>query len=211
MNVIWFLLIAIAVIVAAVSGTMQSTTDAALDMAKTAVELAIGLIGVMALWLGLMKIAERAGLVQMLARLLRPVMTRLFPEVPGDHPAMGSMISNIAANMLGLGNSATALGLKAMQDLQDVNKDKGSASNAMATFLAINTSSVTIIPATVIAIRASAGATHAAEIIGPTLVATIVSTTVAILAARLFQRFVPPQKEQPAGSAEAGSTVEKEG
>lgn len=198
MNIIWYLLVAIAVLVAAFSGTMQATTDAALDSAKVAVELSIGLIGIMAFWLGLMRIAEKAGLIQSLARLLRPIMTRLFPEVPAEHPAMGSMISNIAANMLGLGNSATALGLKAMKDLQEINTEKKSASNAMATFLAINTSSVTIIPATVIAMRASAGSTHAAEIIGPTIVATIVSTVVAIAATRFFQRFVPAQgKDSP--------------
>ncbi|MCB2200500.1 nucleoside recognition protein [bacterium] len=197
MNIIWYLLVAIAVLVAAFSGTMQTTTDAALDSAKVAVELSIGLIGIMAFWLGLMKIAEKAGLIQSLARLLRPIMTRLFPEVPAEHPAMGSMISNIAANMLGLGNSATALGLKAMKDLQEINTEKKSASNAMATFLAINTSSVTIIPATVIAMRASAGSTHAAEIIGPTIVATLVSTIVAIAATRFFQRFVPAQGKDP--------------
>ena len=194
MNVVWFALIAIAVLIAAFNGTMSATTDAAMESAKSAVELSIGLIGVMALWLGLMKVAERAGLIRSLARLLKPVMTRLFPDVPSDHPAMGSMISNIAANMLGLGNSATALGLKAMKDLQEINVEKKSASNAVATFLAINTSSVTIIPATVIAIRASAGATHAAEIIGPTIVATTVSTAVGILASRFFQRFTAPQK-----------------
>jgi len=196
MNVVWFALIAIAVLIAAFNGTMSATTDAAMESAKSAVELSIGLIGVMALWLGLMKVAERAGLIRSLARLLKPVMTRLFPDVPSDHPAMGSMISNIAANMLGLGNSATALGLKAMKDLQEINVEKKSASNAMATFLAINTSSVTIIPATVIAIRASAGATHAAEIIGPTIVATTVSTAVGILASRFFQRFTAPQKAE---------------
>ena len=212
MNLIWYLLIAIAVLVAAFSGTMQATTDAAMESAKTAVELSIGLIGVMALWLGLMKVAEKAGLIRSLARLLRPIMTRIFPDVPGDHPAMGSMISNIAANMLGLGNSATALGLKAMKDLQELNQEKKSASNAMTTFLAINTSSVTIIPATVIAIRSSAGATHAAEIIGPTLLATIVSTVVGITASRLFQRFVPAQgKDNPISTPKSETETTSDG
>ncbi len=193
MNAVWVGLIAVAILVAAFTGHMEETTNAAMDSAGTAVELAIGLIGVMALWLGLMKIAEKAGLVQALARLLRPLLRRIFPEVPKDHPAMGSMLANIAANMLGLGNSATALGLRAMQDLQNLNKEKASASNSMATFLAINTSSVTIIPATVIAIRASANSNSPAEIIGPVIVATLVSTTVGILASRLLQRFVPAQ------------------
>ncbi len=193
MNYIWFALIIVAVIVAAFTGRMDAVTDTAVDSAKTSVELAIGLIGVMALWLGLMKIAEKAGLIGALAKLLRPLMVKIFPDVPGDHPAMGSMIANIAANMLGLGNSATALGLKAMKDLQTINKDKDSATNAMSTFLAINTSSVTIIPATVIAIRVSAGSTAPAEIIGPAIVATLVSTIVAIFASRFLQRFSKPQ------------------
>ncbi|GBE29665.1 MAG TPA: nucleoside recognition protein [Bacteroidetes bacterium] len=193
MNIVWMGLIVVAIVVAAFTGHMEETTNAAMSSAKTAVELAIGLIGVMALWLGLMKIAEKAGLIQSLARMLRPLLKRIFPEVPDDHPAMGSMLANIAANMLGLGNSATALGLRAMQDLQKLNVEKDSASNSMATFLAINTSSVTIIPATVIAIRASAGSNSPAEIIGPVIVATLVSTTVAILAVRLLQRAVPAQ------------------
>ena len=193
MNYVWSFLIVGGILVAAFTGRVEDVAASALDNAKVAVELALGLIGVMALWLGLMKIAEEAGLVRFIARILRPVLTRLFPEVPPDHPAMGSMLANIAANMLGLGNSATALGLRAMQDLQEINPDKDSASNTMATFLAINTSSVTIIPATVIAIRVSAGSTAPTEIIGPVLVATGVSTTVAIIVARLLQRFSHPQ------------------
>lgn len=193
MNIVWLALIVLAVLFGAILGNMQAVTDAAMDSAKTAVELAIGLIGVMAMWLGLMRIAEKAGLVQWLAKLLRPILKRLFPDVPADHPAMGSMVMNIAANMLGLGNSATALGLKAMKDLNELNVEKNSASNSMATFLAINTSSVTIIPATVIAIRVSAGSTAPAEIIGPTIVATAVSTIVGVIAAKTYQRFAKPQ------------------
>ncbi len=204
MNVVWAALLVIAVIVAGITGSMEAVTASAASSAKTAVELAIGLIGIMALWLGLMRIAEEAGLVRMLARLLRPVLVRLFPDVPAEHPAMGSMLANIAANMLGLGNSATALGLKAMKDLQGLNRDKESASNAMATFLAINTSSVTIVPATVIAIRVSAGATQPAEIIGPTILATAISTAVAITASKLLQRF-SPQKESGALTSTADS------
>ncbi|MBS1261986.1 MAG: Spore maturation protein A [Calditrichaeota bacterium] len=194
MNIVWLALILVAIVIAAATGQMQETTNAAIESAKTAVELAIGLIGVMALWLGLMRIAEKAGLIQLLARLLRPALRIVFPEVPARHPAIGSMLANIAANMLGLGNSATALGLRAMQDLQQLNKEKSSASNTMATFLAINTSSVTIIPATVIAIRASAGSNNPAEIIGPVIVATAVSTTVGIVASRLLQKKAPPQR-----------------
>ncbi len=202
MNYVWFGLFAIGILVAMVTGTMAEVTSATLESVKTAVTLAIGLIGVMALWLGLMRVAEKAGLIRVVARLLRPLLVRVFPEVPPDHPAMGSMLANIAANMLGLGNSATALGLKAMEDLQEINDDKDSASNAMATFLAINTSSVTIIPATVIAIRVSAGATNPTEIIGPAIIATGVSTTVGILAARLLQRLAPQQATSNTGGAD---------
>lgn len=188
MQVIWLGLILIGVITAMFTGKMPDVTKAAIDAAKTAVELSIGLIGIMALWLGFMKLAEAAGLVQALARLLRPVMKRLFPDVPPEHPAMGSMLSNIAANMLGLGNSATALGLKAMQDLKSLSKLGDTATNAMATFLTINTTSVTLIPATVIAMRASAGSENPTGIIGATLIATICSTVVGVMAAKLLEK-----------------------
>ncbi len=194
MNYVWSGLIIIGVVVAAFTGKMEETASSALDYAKVSVELAIGLIGVMALWLGMMRIAEKAGLVKAIAILLKPVLRWIFPEVPVGHPAMGSMLSNIAANMLGLGNSATALGLKAMQDLQKLNVEKKSTSNSMAAFLAINTSSVTIIPATVIAIRVSAGSTSPTEIIAPVIIATGVSTITAILASKILQRFASPQK-----------------
>lgn len=163
-------------------------TKGLFDSAKASVNLAMGLIGIMALWLGLMKIAEESGLVKLFARAVRPVMVRLFPDVPPDHPAMGAMVMNIAANMLGLGNAATPLGLKAMQELQTLNKVKDTATNAMATFMALNTSSVTFIPATVIGIRAAANASNPAEIIGPVILATGVSTTVAIIAIKLLQK-----------------------
>lgn len=188
MQVIWLGLILIGVITAMFTGKMPEVTKAAIDAAKTSVELSIGLIGIMALWLGFMKLAESSGLVQGLSRLLRPVMRRLFPDVPPEHPAMGSMISNIAANMLGLGNSATALGLKAMQDLKSLSKLGDTATNAMATFLTINTTSVTLIPATVIAMRASAGSENPTGIIGAALVATICSTVVGVTAAKLLEK-----------------------
>jgi spore maturation protein A len=198
-NWIWLGLIAVGVLVAAFTGRMKALTDAAFEAAGTAVTLSIGLIGIMALWLGLMKIAEEAGAVRFIARLLRPIMVRLFPEVPAEHPSMGSMIANIAANMLGLGNSATALGLKAMQDLQSLNKGRPTASNAMVTFLVINTTSVTIIPATVIALRASAGSSNPTSIIGTTLIATICSTVVGVISAKLLQRTKRHRMEEQNG------------
>lgn len=187
-NFIWAGLLIVGIVVGAFTGNMEAVTNAAIDSAKTGVNLALGLIGVMALWLGLMKIAEDSGIVEKLARALRPIMVRLFPDVPPEHPAMGAMIMNIAANMLGLGNAATPLGLKAMQELQKLSDDKETATNAMVTFLAINTSAVTLIPATTIGIISEAGATNPTEIIGPTLVATIISTIIAITMSKLFQR-----------------------
>lgn len=187
-NFIWAGLLIIGFVVGAATGNLEAVTNAAIDNAKTGVDLALGLIGIMTLWLGLMKIAEDSGLVEKLAKLLRPLMIRLFPDVPAEHPAMGAMIMNIAANMLGLGNAATPLGLKAMQELQKLSDDKETATDAMVTFLAINTSSVTLVPASTIAILAAAGATNPTEIIGPTLVATTVSTVVAIIASKIFQK-----------------------
>ncbi len=188
MQVVWLGLILIGVITAAFTGKMADVTKATVDAAKMSVELCIGLIGIMSLWLGFMRLAEKAGLVQGLARLLKPLMRRLFPDVPPDHPAMGSMLSNIAANMLGLGNSATALGLKAMQDLKSLSKIGDTATNAMATFLAMNSASITLIPATVIAMRSAAGSANPTGIIGPTLLATIISMVVSVIAVKLLEK-----------------------
>ncbi|MCF7805589.1 MAG: nucleoside recognition protein [Candidatus Marinimicrobia bacterium] len=194
-NIIWLALLVIGVIMAVVTSIttgsfdpLVQVTDALFNQSKTAVDLAIGLIGLMALWLGLMKLAEESGLIDLIAKAVRPIMVRLFPEIPADHPAMGAMIMNIAANMLGLGNAATPLGLKAMQELQKLNEKAETATNAMVTFLAINTSSVTIIPATVIGIRVSAGSGNPAEIIGTAIFATTCSTIVAVTAAKLFSK-----------------------
>ena len=168
---------------------MQALTVGMIDSAKASVTLALGLVGVMALFLGLMKIAEAGGMLKIIARLVRPLMTRLFPDVPAEHPAMGAMIMNISANVLGLGNAATPFGIRAMQELDKLNQDKGTATNAMCLFLAINTSSVTLLPTGVIAIRAAAGSTDAAGIMPTTLFATLCSTIVAISAAKLYQRY----------------------
>ncbi|HHO53952.1 MAG TPA: spore maturation protein [Deltaproteobacteria bacterium] len=159
-------------------------------MAKAAVvSIVIPLIGAMAFFLGLMKVAEEAGAMKIIAKLLRPLMVVLFPDVPPNHPAMSAMILNMAANALGLGNAATPFGIKAMQELDTLNPHKGTATDAMCLFLAINTSSVTLLPTGVIAIRETLGSTNAAGILPTTLVATILSTTTAITAAKLYQRF----------------------
>lgn len=172
----------------AFTGTLEAVTQSSFDSAKSAVTLAIGLIGVMAFWLGMMKILEVGGLMKALARLLRPVMCRLFPQVPSEHPAMSSMIMNITSNMLGLGNAATPFGIKAMQQLERLNPCPGQATNAMCLFLAINTSSVTLLPLGAIGVRAAAGSHEPAAILLPTMLATFCSSTVAVLLALLLSR-----------------------
>lgn len=188
LNYIWLGLILSAVLFGGFTGRIDAVTQEGIKGAKEAVEIALKLIGVMAMWLGLMRLAERAGLVQLLARAIRPLMRRLFPDVPPDHPAMGSMMMNMAANILGIGNAATPLGLRAMQDLQKLNPRPGTASNAMCTFLAINTSSIQLIPANQIALLAAAGSVNPTAIIGTALVATTVSTVVGITSVKVLER-----------------------
>ena len=168
---------------------MKEVTNSALDYAGIAVDIAIGLIGIMALWLGVMKVAEEAGLIKIIARVVRPITKFLFPDVPHDHPAMGSMIMNISANMLGLGNAATPFGLKAMEELEELNPDKGTATNTMCTFLAVNTAGLTLIPVTAIAIRAAAGSSNPAIIIGTSIFGASCATVVGITAAKIFEKF----------------------
>ncbi len=167
---------------------LRAVTQAALDFANTAVEISLGLIGIMALWLGLIKVAEAAGFVALLTRALRPITTRLFPDVPHDHPAVGAMIMNISANMLGLSNAATPMGLKAMEELNKLNPRAGTATNAMCTFLAINTGGLILIPATAIAVRAAAGSANPGIIIGTSIVGAGMATVAGVVAAKLFQR-----------------------
>lgn len=195
-NAIWTGLIVIGVLVGIFTGNVQAVTDSAINSAGTAVTLSLELIGVMALWLGLMKIAEEAGMVRAMGKLMKPIMVKLFPEVPVDHPAMGSIVANMAANFFGLGNAATPLGIKAMQELQDLNTNKDEASNSMVTFLAINTSSVTLISSSVIAYRVAAGSANATEVIAPTIVATVVSTTVAIIACKVLEKLPKYRREK---------------
>ncbi|WP_294706625.1 nucleoside recognition domain-containing protein [uncultured Fusobacterium sp.] len=195
-NFIWCGMIVIGIIVGTLTGNIEAVSTAAIEWAETAVELSLGLIGVMALWLGLMKIAEEAGIVRGMGLLMKPIMVRLFPEVPADHPAMGSIVANMAANFFGLGNAATPLGIKAMQELQDLNENKDEASNAMVMFLAINTSSITLISSSIIAYRSAAGAANPADVIGPTIIATAVSTTVAIIACKVLEKLPKYKREK---------------
>jgi spore maturation protein A len=191
LNYIWFALMAIALIVAIFTGTAAAVTKGAVDSAKTAVEIALGLIGIMTLWLGIMRVAEQAGLITLLGRALRPFSRLLFPEIPPDHPAIGAMILNIAANMLGLSNAATPLGIKAMEELQELNPQKETASNAMVTFMTLNTAGIQFIPATIIAVLAASGSTNPTAIIPTTIMATICGAIAAVTTAKILQRFFP--------------------
>lgn len=188
LNFIWLLLLVSGILVAAIQGNIDAVTQAALKSSRDAVALCIDMIGVMCLWLGIMRIAEKAGAVNGLARLVRPIMVRLFPTIPPDHPAMGAIILNLSANMLGLGSAATPFGMKAMQEMQRLNGNRNEASEAMCTFLALNTSCITFIPATIIAVRVSYNSSNPAEIVGPTIFATCCSMFLATLVDYLLRR-----------------------
>ncbi len=199
MNAIFYGIVAVAVLFAALTGTPAEVGKAALDSAKSAVELAIGLVGAISLFLGLMAVVEAAGGLDFMARLIRPVMVRLFPEVPPDHPAMGAMVMNLAANVLGLGNAATPFGLKAMKELDSLNDEKGTATDAMVLFLAINTGGVAVLPTGMMAVRALNGSTDPASIFPTTLFATAMATLTGTLVALLLNAAFPR------GSAVAGA------
>jgi spore maturation protein A len=186
-NWIWLFFIIVGFIFAAVNGRIDLVTEALFEGAKSGVTVCFGLISILVFWLGMMRIAEQSGMLDKLAIVLRPIVKFLFPDVPKDHPAIGYILSNMSANILGLGNAATPMGIKAMQELQKLNPDPHSATPAMCTLLAINTSSITIIPTTIIAIRMSYGSSNPTEIIGTTLLATIVATIAALMADRLYR------------------------
>jgi spore maturation protein A len=201
LNYIWFGLIIVAVLLGGINGKIEDVTKAGLDSAGTAVTISIGLVGVMALWLGIVKIAEEAGLMKLLARGIAPILRIVFPDVPRDHPAMASMMMNIAANMLGLSNAATPLGLKAMEDLQKLNRHPGVATNSMCTFLAVNTAGLQIIPASMISLMAAAGSKEPTAIIGTTVAASTAAVFAGVAAAKLLERLPvfavrPPEGEK---------------
>jgi len=196
LNYIWFGLMAIAFVVAAVNGTADAVTRGAVDSASSAVQIAIGLVGIMTLWLGIMRVAEAGGLGTLVGRALKPLLRGLFPDVPADSAAGGAIVVALAANVLGLNNAATPLGIKAMEELQVLNADKDTATDAMVTFMAVTTSGVQLIPATMIGVLAAAGSSNPTVIIAPTIVATFIGTVAAVVAARLLSRFYP----RPAGA-----------
>lgn len=187
-NYVWLGMMVFGILVAAARGHIEVVTKAALDGAQVAVKTSLSLIAIITFWLGIMKLAEAAGLVRALARLVRPVTGFLFPSVPKDHPAMGAIVMNLSANILGLGNAATPMGLIAMQELQKLNKLRpDTASEAMCTFLALNTGCITIIPTTIIGIRLLYGSQDSTEIVGTTIFATLCGMTVAILVDRIMR------------------------
>jgi len=222
MNVVFFVIVLGAFLSAgwreltwrAVDGAMppmEALSQGMIESASGSVELALGLIGVMTLFLGLMKVAEAGGLLTILAGLIRPIMVRLFPDVPADHPAMGAMILNMAANVMGLGNAATPFGIRAMEDLDKLNSQHGTATDSMALFLAINTSSVTLLPTGVIALRAAAGSTDPAGILPTTLFATVCSTLAAVVAAKMYGRFPMFRKTRPIEAEARHETLKETG
>ena len=210
LNGIWLGLLTVAALMAGATGRLAGMTDGAIQGANTAVTVSLGLIGVMAMWLGILRLAEQAGLVTTLARLLQPALRRLFPEIPSGHPALGSMVLNIAANALGLTNAATPMGLRAMRDLQRLNPRSDTATNAMCTFLAINTGSVQLIPVTAIAVLAANGSRNPTAIVGTTLVATVCSSLTGLLVVKIAERFTgfrpsvaPNLTMEPVGTPES--------
>jgi spore maturation protein SpmA len=208
MNVVFVLLVVLSFVLGAAGGTMAEVGKAALDGAKSAVELSISLGGAIVLFLGLMKIIEEGGGLAMMARVIRPLLVKLFPDVPADHPAMGAIVMNLAANVIGLGNAATPFGLKAMKELDSLNRDKGTATNAMVLFLVINTSGVAVLPTGVIGLRASLGSADPASIFPTTLLATSCSTVMGVLAVFLLKRFFPrSQAQQEADDAVVRTTT----
>ncbi|MDG1599758.1 spore maturation protein SpmA [Bacillus cereus] len=187
-NHVWVAMAVIGIVYAMINGTMEEINKAVFDGAKDAVTICIGLISVLVFWLGLMKIAEEAGLLKKLVALFMPIVKRLFPEIPKDHPSMGFILSNMMANFFGLGNAATPLGIKAMEQLKELNGGKDSASRSMVTFLALNTSAITLIPTTVISIRMTYESANPTEIVGVTFIAQVLSMIGAIWIDRYFYR-----------------------
>jgi len=187
-QLIWALMMAGGILYAGLNGRIDQVTASTISAAETAVELSFKLMGIMCLWLGIMKIAEKAGMISAIAFLVGPLLRLLFPGIPNKHPAMGAIIMTVSANMLGMGNAVTPLGIKAMQELQTLNKNSPVASTAMCTLLAMCTTGFTLIPATIIGLRAAVGSQQPAAIVGPTLVVSLTATIVVLLVDRLCQR-----------------------
>jgi len=195
MNYIFYFLIVISIIAGAINGKLSDVVNAILSGAELSVKVAFSLIGIMAFWLGMMKIAEKCGLINLIAKIIKPITKRLFNEIPEDSPAIGDIAMNFSANAFGLSNAATPMGLKAMEELQKHNKDKSSASNAMCMLLAMNTAGFQLIPATVLAVLIGIGYKNPTEIIAPTLLVTTIAFVSAIILAKVFEKLWKPQVE----------------
>ena len=193
MNYIFYFLIVISIVIGAVNGKLEDVVNSILSGAELSVKVAFSLIGIMAFWLGMMKIAEKSGLIDIISKIIKPITKRIFNEIPEESPAIGDIAMNFSANAFGLSNAATPMGLKAMEELQKHNIDKKSASNAMCTFLAMNTAGFQLIPATVIAVLVGVGYKNPTSIIAPTLLVTTISFVCAIILAKIFQKFWKPQ------------------
>jgi spore maturation protein A len=212
-NVVWVILLAGGVLVAAGHHALGRVTEAAIAAAGRGVEVAFGFVGIMTLWLGMARVADRSGLLQALARGLAPLLRRLFPDVPRDDPVLGHVAMNLVANMLGMGSAATPFGLKAMQDFKRLGGQREAATPAMITFLALNTAALNLVPAGVIALRVAAGSRDPTAIVGPTIIATACAMVVALAADGAFRRFVPPLPPERAadghGRHESGQVSDK--
>ncbi|MEI8128785.1 MAG: nucleoside recognition domain-containing protein [bacterium] len=199
MNYIFYGLIVLSIVIGAINGKLPDVVNSILTGAEKSVQIAFSLIGIMAFWLGIMKIAEQSGLVEFIAKLISPITKRLFNEIPPEDPAIGNIAMNFSANALGLTNAATPIGIRAMQDLQKHNIDRKTASNSMCMLLAMNTAGFQLIPATVIAVLVGIGYKNPTEIIAPTLLVTSFTFIIAIIIAKIFQRFSPPQIQEHGG------------
>lgn len=196
LNYIWMGLLLVGFAVGIINGRIDEVTKAAMDSAQSAVTVCIGLLGVMCLWTGLMKVAEKSGLVAGIGRLVRPVMTFLYPDIPKNHPALGAIVMNLVANFLGLGNAATPLGIKAMSQLQSLNKDKKTATDSMCMFLVMNTAAIQLVPASIIALRTAEGSKKPAEIIVCIWMVSLCATIMGVMAAKLLSRVWNEEKSQ---------------
>ncbi len=202
MNYIWYFLIVISIIFGAINGTLNEVANAIFSGTQLAVKIVLTLLGIMTFWLGIMKIAEKSGIVEFLSKILTPIARLIFPEVPKNSPIIGDIAMNFSANALGLANAATPIGIKAMEGLQELNKEKESASDPMCTLLAMNTAGFQLIPATVIALLAASGCERPTEIILPTLIVTTTSFICAIAIAKMFKKIFPPQRNSEVKNAD---------
>ena len=217
MNYIFFFLIVISIVIGAINGKLQEVCNAVMSGAELSVKVAFSLIGIMAFWLGMMKIAQKAGIIDFLSKILKPVTKVLFNEIPPESPAVGDIAMNFTANAFGLSNAATPFGIKAMEELQKENKDKTSASNSMCLFLGMNTAGFQLIPTTVLAVLIGIGYKNPTEIIAPTLLVTIIAFTFAVVLSKVLQRVWKPQmqnneilRQNPSFRGEAEESVKND-